>query len=341
MINYSAEKLDSGFLNKINLQDTPLQKINDPEIANYGVELFVYRIDLIHPQISGNKWFKLKYNLVEAESKGYKKLLTFGGAFSNHIYATAAAGKIFGFKTIGMIRGEKHLPLNPTLSFAEDCGMEFHYLDRTVYRRRYDKDFLIELEKKIPGAYFIPEGGTNLLAVQGCTEIHQNIKLDFDIVCSPCGTGGTLAGIVCGLNERRRALGFSVLKGGEFLNNNVRDLIKQFVNYSKTNREMAQPSRSLGVNHSIDLEGYNWEINLDYHFDGYAKINRELIEFTKNFEKVNNIPLDPVYTGKMMFGVYDLIKKNYYKEGTKIVAVHTGGLQGVEGMKERIEKILM
>lgn len=318
MVINSKKQSPSNLINKIVPSETPLQKINDPEIANYGVEVFVYRIDLIHPEISGNKWFKLKYNLVEAERLGYNKLLTFGGAYSNHIYAAAVAGKISGFKTIGMIRGEEHLPLNSTLSFAKKCGMEIHYLDRTTYRKRYDKDFLIELKKKFPDVYFIPEGGTNLLAIKGCTEIPQTIKTDFNIICCACGTGGTLSGIICGLKDNQKALGFSVLKGGGFLINNVRNLVKQFSNKDYS----------------------NWEINLDYHFGGYAKINRELIEFIKKFEEINNIPLDPVYTGKMMFGVFDLIKKNYFKEGTKIIAVHTGGLQGLEGMKYRIEKIL-
>lgn len=318
MVINSKKQSPSNLLNKIVLGETPLQKINDPEIANYGVEVFVYRIDLIHPEISGNKWFKLKYNLVEAERLGYNKLLTFGGAYSNHIYAAAAAGKIFGFKTIGMIRGEEHLPLNPTLSFAKECGMEINYLNRTTYRKRYDEDFLNELKKKFPDAYFIPEGGTNLLAIKGCTEIPRTIKTDFDTICCACGTGGTLSGVICGLKENQKALGFSILKGGGFLNKNVRNLIKQFSNKDYS----------------------NWGINLNYHFGGYAKINRELIEFIKKFEEVNNIPLDPVYTGKMMFGVFDLIKKNYFKNEDKIIAVHTGGLQGLEGMKQRIEKVL-
>jgi len=313
LMNFS----EADFLNKISLYTTPLQKINDLEIESRGIELFVYRIDLIHPEISGNKWFKLKYNLIEAERKGYETLLTFGGAYSNHIYATAAAGKILGFKTIGMIRGEEHLPLNPTLSFAKDCGMEFHYLDRTTYRKRYDEDFLNELRERFSEAYFIPEGGTNSLAVKGCSQIPGNVDVNFDVICCPCGTGGTLSGIICGLKANQKALGFSVLKGGEFLNNNVQNLIKQFT----------------------DTNNSNWDINLDYHFGGYAKINKGLIEFIKKFGEENNILLDPVYTGKMMFGVYELIKKNYFKKGERIIAIHTGGLQGLKGMKQKIEKV--
>jgi 1-aminocyclopropane-1-carboxylate deaminase/D-cysteine desulfhydrase-like pyridoxal-dependent ACC family enzyme len=318
MVIKSAEKLNSEILNKIDLEETPLQKIHDFKIENSDVELFVYRLDLIHPEISGNKWFKLKYNLIEAGRLGYKTLLTFGGAYSNHIYAVAAAGKIFGFDTIGIIRGEEHLPLNPTLLFAKNCGMKIQYLDRITYRKRKDEDFLYELKNKFPNTYFIPEGGTNPFAVQGCSEIPGRIEQNFDIICCPCGTGGTLAGISCGLNGNHRALGFSILKDGEFLRDNVQNLVKQFTNKTKS----------------------NWEINLNYHFGGYAKINKELIVFIEKFEEENNILLDPIYSGKMMFGMYDLIKKNYFKNGEKIIAIHTGGLQGLEGMKGTIEKTI-
>ena len=245
-------------------------------------------------------------------------LLTFGGAYSNHIYATASAGKLFNFKTIGLIRGEEHLPLNPTLEFAVWNGMELHYVSRTNYRKRYDDDFIEEVYKNFGDIYLIPEGGTNLLALKGAAEIIEDINIDYDYICSACGTGGTLAGIVSGLNGRKEAVGFPVLKGASFLNRNIGNLITAY------------------CSKSFD----NWQLFLDYHFGGYAKINRRLIDFISEFEKLNGIKLDPVYTGKMMYGIYDLISKEYFKSGSTIIAIHTGGLQGIEGMKPKIEKIL-
>lgn len=294
-----------------------ISPIKLPGLEDYQ-NIFIKREDLIHPEISGNKWRKLKYNLLEAERLGKKTLLTFGGAFSNHIYAVAAAGEEYGFRTIGIIRGEEYNPLNPTLQFAINCGMKLHYLNRSAYRNRNDKKFQEELLKEFNSAYLIPEGGSNSFAVKGCAEIINDINIDFDYICCACGTGGTLAGIVAGLNDNKKALGFSVLKNGGFLKEDVKNLIQ---NYN---------GKTYG----------NWDINLDYHFGGYAKINYELISFINGFEKINSIKLDPIYTGKLMFGISDLIKQGFFKKEEKIIAVHTGGLQGIEGMKNKIEKVL-
>lgn len=294
-----------------------ISPIKLPGLEDYQ-NIFIKREDLIHPQISGNKWRKLKYNLLEAEKLGKKTLLTFGGAFSNHIYAVAAAGKEYNFKTIGIIRGEKYNPLNPTLQFAVDCGMELHYLNRSIYKNRNEKNFQEELLKKFKDAHLVPEGGSNSFAVKGCAEIINDINIEFDHICCACGTGGTLAGIAAGLNGNKKALGFSVLKGGGFLIEDVKNLIESYTGKTFT----------------------NWNINLNYHFGGYAKINYELISFINEFEKINNIKLDPIYTGKLMFGIYDLINMNYFKKEEKIIAIHTGGLQGIDGMKKKIEKVL-
>ncbi len=304
-------------LNKITLSETPVEKIEDEFILKRKINLFIKRIDLIHPQISGNKWFKLKYNLIEAEAKGYKTLLTFGGAYSNHIHAVAAAGKIFGFETIGLIRGEENLPLNPTLDFAKNCGMKIFYINRTSYRKRYDEDFLKIINNKFGDAYIIPEGGTNIFAIKGASEIIQNEDFTADYFCSACGTGGTLAGIVSSLKGNKKVLGFSVLKGAKFLNDNVNELVNKYTGQTFN----------------------NWQINLDYHFGGYAKITKELINFIKRFTLINKIPIEPVYTGKMLYGIYDLIDKRFFKENDTILAIHTGGMQGLEGMKYRIEKL--
>lgn len=305
--------LESDFIN----HNTPIIKIEDPIIKDSGIKLFIKREDLNHPELSGNKWHKLKYNLIEAKEKGYETLLTFGGAYSNHIYAVAAAGKLFGFKTIGIIRGEEQLPLNPTLSFASSKGMKIYYVNRKTYREKNSTGFIEQLRQEFGNFYLVPEGGTNKLAVKGASEIISNINIDIDYVCCACGTGGTLAGLVTGLKGMKKALGFSVLKGGSFLLNDVEKLIYE----------------------SVGKKYNNWDINLDFHFGGYAKINSELIEFTQRFQKITSIPIEPIYTGKLLFGIYNLILNNYFSNGTNILVIHTGGLQGLMGMKNKVSKI--
>lgn len=267
--------------------------------------------------MSGNKWHKMKYNLQEARKQGKNTLLTFGGAYSNHIYATAAAGKIFNLNTIGIIRGEEHLPLNPTLSFAKDNGMKLYYLDRTSYREKNSPEIINQLRKKFGDFYLLPEGGTNEFAVKGCGEIISKINIDFNFVCCPCGTGGTLAGLISGLQGHNFALGFAVLKGASFLKRDVSSLLK------------------ISGNSSL----INWDINLDYHFGGYAKFNSALMDFISRFTLLTKIPIEPIYTGKMLFGIYDLISKDYFNEGSRIVALHTGGLQGLRGLSKKSKRI--
>ena len=272
--------------------------------------MFIKREDLIHSQITGNKWYKLKYNIEAARNQGKDKLLTFGGAYSNHIYAVASAGKIFNFDTIGIIRGKEHNPLNSTLSYAKEAGMEIYYLDRTSYRKKNTPEIINHLQKFWGDFYLIPEGGTNEYAVQGCPEIVSKINTDFDYVCCPCGTGGTLAGLIAGLNGNKFALGFAVLKGASFLKENVNSLLRSF-NGTSLN---------------------NWEINLDYHFGGYTRINKKLLNFVERFTTITKVPIEPIYTGKMLFGIYDLVLKGFFKEGRKIIVIHTGGLQGLSGL---------
>lgn len=301
---------------KLKALPTPIVKLESSFLKNHKISLYVKRIDLIHPHISGNKWFKLYYNLLEAENLGKNTLLTFGGAYSNHIYATAAAGNEYGFNTIGIIRGEEYLPLNPTLKFAEDCGMDIHYINRTQYRNKAKVVYITELKNTFGDFYLLPEGGTNSLSVKGCSEIIGKIDIDFDYICTPCGTGGTLAGLIFGLNSRCKAIGFSVLKGGEFLINDVKNLL---------------------YNYKINQYN-NWEIKFDYHFGGYAKITKELIDFVKVFEKNYGISIEPIYTGKMLFGIFDMVKNNYFQKKSTIIALHTGGMQGLKGLQNKIDK---
>ncbi|MFH0736322.1 MAG: pyridoxal-phosphate dependent enzyme [bacterium] len=293
-----------------------LQEITLP--ANkYNIKTYVKRDDLLHPEISGNKWRKLKYNLIKAKELGHKILLTFGGAYSNHIYAVASAGKIFGFKTIGIIRGEEHLPLNSTLKFAANCGMDLHYLDRTTYRNRNEISFQNGLIEKYGNAYVIPEGGSNLLALKGVAEIIDSIKTDYTHICCANGTGGTIAGIICGLKGNKKVIGFPSLKGAGFLNEVVNQFICQYSEQHYT----------------------NYSLILDYHFGGYAKINYDLVKFMDLFYSLNNISLDPIYTSKMMYGINNLIEQKYFHSNDVIIAVHTGGLQGLMGMDNKINHL--
>ena len=280
------------------------------------------RLDRIHPRISGNKWYKLKYNLEEAKGQNKNTLLTFGGAYSNHITATAAAGKEYGFKTIGIIRGEelqtppRPSPLgrekNQTLGFAKECGMQLHFVSREDYRKKDSAEFISKLTEQFGDFYLLPEGGTNELAVKGCSEIISLIDIPFDYVCCPVGTGGTLAGIISSLKGDQKAIGFSVLKGGEFLKIEIKKLLTSPFHPSKG------------------------ELNTNYHFGGYGKYSPQLLKFIEDFEQQNSgstslttsIPLEQVYTGKMMFGIYDLIGKGYFPKNTTVIAIHTGGLQG-------------
>jgi 1-aminocyclopropane-1-carboxylate deaminase len=292
----------------------PLQAIDEPIFEHFGVYLNVLRLDLTHTHISGNKWFKLKYNLQEAKKEGHNTLLTFGGAFSNHIAATAAAGKECGFNTIGIIRGEEQAVLNPTLQFALDCGMQLHYVSRSLYR---DKDALYNYVKEHfqqNNAYVIPEGGSNVLGVKGCTEIMNHIHIPFDVVCCAAGTGATLAGLVYALKPEQKAIGFQVLKAEGYIKNEVANWLKQ--------------SELIALQQS---DNPIWEVSENYHFGGYAKVNDTLKIFVENFSNKHQMPLDAIYTGKMMFGVYDLIQQGCFKKGTTIIAIHTGGLQGNKG----------
>jgi 1-aminocyclopropane-1-carboxylate deaminase len=279
--------------------------INHPNIT-----LHIKREDLLHPTIPGNKWRKLKYNLIQAKANGQRKLLTFGGAFSNHIAAVAAAGKEFGFETIGIIRGDElstEIAANPTLSFAGNSGMSLHFVSRESYQNKGSEEFVKHLENQYGDFYLIPEGGTNAHAIKGCEEILTGDDFVFDYICCAVGTGGTISGLINSARENQHVLGFSALKG-DFLEDDIRTIT----------------SKS------------NWKLITDYHFGGYGKINAELIGFINDFYRKTKIPLDPVYTSKMLFGVMDLINKGYFREGSKILVIHTGGLQGVEGMNIRL-----
>jgi 1-aminocyclopropane-1-carboxylate deaminase len=280
-------------------------------IENSSIKLFIRREDLIHSFVSGNKLRKLKYNLLQAKKENYNTLLTFGGAFSNHIAATAYAGKENGYKTIGVIRGEElisKIDKNPTLKFAQECGMKFVFVSRENYRLKISEDFIAELNKNLGSFYLVPEGGTNELAIKGCEEILSKEDDIYDFICCSIGTGGTILGLINSSNSAQKVLGFPALKGN-FLQEDIRKFAKND----------------------------NWDIISDYHFGGYGKVSKELIIFINDFYNKNAIPLDPIYTGKMVFGVIDLISKNYFPENSKILLIHTGGIQGIKGMNMKLK----
>jgi 1-aminocyclopropane-1-carboxylate deaminase len=286
-----------------------IQKLQIPGWPD-NIDIYLKRDDLIHPEIAGNKWWKLKYNLEKARREGFDTILTFGGAYSNHIAATAAAGKIFGFKTIGIIRGEKDSLANPTLLAAKGNGMELSFVSREQYRRKADSDFLKSLELKYGKIYLIPEGGKNSLGVKGCMEIIKDINIKYDYICCGCGTGTTLAGIVLSKPKGVQALGFSSLKGGGFLQGDVQELIKE---------------------QDAELQEVDFKIITDYHFGGYGKVTAELIDYVKGFKADTGITLDLIYTGKMLFGIKDLLEKGFFSPYSSILIIHSGGIQGNQG----------
>jgi 1-aminocyclopropane-1-carboxylate deaminase/D-cysteine desulfhydrase-like pyridoxal-dependent ACC family enzyme len=293
----------------IAIAPSPLQLIDDAWLREMDVQLYLKRDDLLHPTVQGNKWRKLKYNLLHTQELGNDTLLTFGGPYSNHIYATAAAAKLFGFKSIGIIRGEEPKDKSYTLKFAASQGMQLLYVDRTTYRSKDDDNYLQQLQQQYPDAYIVPEGGTNQYALRGVAELVREIEEPFDYLCSACGTGGTLAGMVAGLRGEKQLIGFSSLKGGDALTGEIDKLVQEYAGQSY----------------------HNYTVNFDYHFGGYAKVRPELLDFIKAFKAQHGIQLEPVYTGKLLFGIYDLIKQGYFSKGSAIVAVHTGGLQGLSG----------
>jgi 1-aminocyclopropane-1-carboxylate deaminase len=286
---------------------SPVHQIKNDLFDEQGLSVFIKRDDLIHPFISGNKWRKLKYILKKASAENKTHLVTFGGAFSNHLLATAAASAKFGFKSTGIVRGEEIE--NDTLFLCRLHGMNLIFVDRESYRH---KD---ELFNKYFGgdtnAFFIDEGGSSVEGARGCAELVDELKETYDHIFCACGTGTTAAGIINGLQKHALATEFNaipVFKNGDFM----REEIDQYL-----------------------LNPASYNLHTDYHFGGYAKINDELISFLKNFVANTGILIEPVYTAKMLYAIYDLAGKNYFKPGSKILAIHTGGLIGLLGMKEK------
>ncbi len=309
---------EDEFLSKA--QKIPLQNLAWNLARLKGVEVLIRRDDLIDDHLSGNKFYKLFYNLHAARQLGFTKLLSFGGAYSNHIYALAVAAKRYGFTAVGVIRGERPKHLSPTLQDAENWGMQLHFVSRADYREKNSEKLLQELSARYGDFFEIPEGGENSYGVMGTkalgAAIYQQVKSDYTSVCLACGTASTLAGVTAGLarstrllNSAGNVLGFSVLKGDG-------DLGAQIIKNQ----------------YEIGVETNNWRLISGYHGGGYAKklpnyLHRFMVEFEREFK----LQLDPVYTVKMCWGVAQLLAQNYWPRGSRLILVHTGGLQGRRG----------
>ncbi len=279
-----------------------LTKIDELLCARFGIDLWMKRDDQLHPVISGNKWRKLKFILDHALYSGADTIISMGGMYSNHLHALAYVGKALGLKTIAYIRGDNPDLLTPTLVDLKAWGMELRFISRTEYRQLRQYKGSLDLPGLKPQQYWLPEGGAQALALSGLAELVEEIEIAYDYLCVPCGTGATLAGLIAATEDHVSLLGFAALKNAGFLNTDVSTLLKQ--------------SKS------------NWHINLDYHFGGFASSTAELLSFMSAFEAKTTIQLEPVYTGKMMYALYDLISKGHFSTGQRIIAVHTGGLQG-------------
>ena len=275
---------------------SPVSELHDERLS--GVRVLLKRDDLIHPEFPGNKWRKLKYNVASARELGHDTLLTFGGAYSNHIRATAAVGYYGGFATIGVIRGEEHLPLNPSLEYAVARGMRLTYLDRTTYRAKTSDTVINALHRGFGEFYLLPEGGSNKEAVLGCAELPAELTEPFDVLFCAVGTGGTLAGVAAGTN--RQVVGVPVLKG--FLEDEIVQL-----------QQTAYGAR-VGI----------WHLECDYHFGGYAKRTPELDDFIDDFYTRHGLRLDWVYEAKMMYALFDQVNRGAFAGGTTIVALLSG-----------------
>lgn len=293
----------------------PVQRVEHKTFADAGIELLVRRDDLIDPELSGNKFYKLFFNLRIAREQGFVRLLSFGGAYSNHLHALAAAGKRYGFSTIGVVRGERPVQLSPTLTDAEAWGMKLIFISRADYRDKSEPELLAGLRSRHGEFYLIPEGGANLQGAQGMQllgqALEQQLKGDYTAVCVACGTGTSLAGLAAGIDSTKPALGFSVLKGEGGLGEVI----------STTYRQLRASDATA-----------NWRLITGFHAGGYGKKHPEyLSQFWQDFERNSGIPLDPVYTVKMFWGISSLAQQGYWPRGSRIVAIHSGGLQGRRG----------
>lgn len=314
MINSSNVKvsdLESGFD-----LTPPLQALKFDLGGGCKLTIDCLRLDQVHPFISGNKWYKLKHHILAANSAGKSTILSFGGAFSNHLHALAFAGKKLNIKTVGVVRGEEPKVLSPTLQDCVDWGMTLQWLSRRDYRNIAPVDCIVDYAKKYPDAWIIPEGGSSEQGVLGVRELFERMwsagGMNYDVIACPVGSGATLAGIVSADLGELRCVGFSALKGASDLESRVQGHLGS-----------AQGVKS-------------WEISHDYHFGGFAKLNKRLTDFISGIHQTHDLLLDPVYTGKMLYGLLEWVYQGRISKDARILAVHTGGLQGWRGFGDKV-----
>ncbi|MGB1043593.1 MAG: 1-aminocyclopropane-1-carboxylate deaminase/D-cysteine desulfhydrase [Flavobacteriaceae bacterium] len=291
-----------------------IQKIDHPELTKREIQLYIKREDELHPVISGNKMRKLKYNLKAAKAQNKKTLLTFGGAFSNHLLATAAAAKEHNFKAVGVVRGDElaNQNLNPTLAMAVEYGMQLRFVSRDYYKNLTQQNAELPAQLNGSDVYVIPEGGANELAVQGCQEILTESDSDFNFIFCAAGTGTTMAGIAKSIKAPQKLIGVASLRDTG-LKRRIADLSEQS----------------------------EFELLDEYHLGGYAKINSDYIHFLNDFYRQTKVLLDPIYTGKMMYAIFDKVNFGNFDKESQILAIHTGGLQGIQGMNQRLHRLKM
>ncbi|WP_394172772.1 1-aminocyclopropane-1-carboxylate deaminase/D-cysteine desulfhydrase [Thalassotalea litorea] len=292
---------------------SPLQAIEHPLLLQKQVNVWVKRDDLIHPIISGNKWRKLSANLKACKNQGATQIVSFGGAFSNHIHALAFAGQQLGLQTVGVIRGEPEYANNFTLSWARHWGMQLKFVDRNTYRLREQAEFLQQLQQQFPNARIIPEGGSNTLALNGVGEIISELKrqTDFDFLLCPVGSGGTIAGLINAADKQHKVFGISVLKQDGYLEKQIQKLLGDATISSQ------------------------WQLFNQYHCGGYGKFKDIDLQQMLEIQNALNIPLEPMYSGKLFIAFFDMLKRDCFPKGSDIVLLHTGGLQGLGGMAQR------
>lgn len=288
-----------------------IEPLSPDWVRKDGVAADMLRLDLIHPVISGNKWYKLKHNIEHAKNEGYKAALTFGGAYSNHLVAAATSANIEGITSIGVVRGNDNSKLTDTLKQCEAMGMKLHFITRDAYARRDDIDFLEKLSAKFNDPFIIPEGGANEWGRIGAEEIAVLIPQGYTHVCVSVGTGTTFTGLRNALPDNVQLMGFVPMKQGRYLEEDVKPFL-----YQEDHR--------------------NWQLFDEWHFGGFGKSTDKLIGFMNEFYNANNIPLDIVYTGKMMYGVKDMLVQNFFPKESKVLCIHTGGLQGNVSVKARL-----